>query len=177
MSETVETSGEYLSPHDKIADTDAKNELAAIHQMLAELDSAREHIAKDIDNVDKIYYSRLPVALFHATTQERAMQIAQDGLKPSKLQFEKKAAVSLSDTVKYAKFCASVTQNVNPSELVVLEITTQGLDRENMESYLLLDNPHDSTEKLHEVHSLVPISPDWVHQLSDDEIHAIEAEE
>ncbi len=149
-------------------------ELTKIHQVLADLDTYAEGLRAQSAEVDQKYYSVLPEALYHATTREKAEQILTDGLRPSQLQFEDRAVVSLSDTIAYARFCASVTQDVDPSELVLLEVTTQGLPREQFESYLSFDNPHEPGDKLHEVHSMEPIGSDWIHRLADSEAVDIE---
>lgn len=150
-------------------------ELTAIHGVLADLDKYAEGHSGRQPEEDLKFYSILPEALYHATTKEKARCILIEGLRPSALQFEDRAVVSLSDTVAYARFCASLTQDTEASDLVVLEITTQGLPREQFESYLPFDNPLEPGEKLHEVHSNEPISGDWIHQLSDEEVSDIES--
>lgn len=158
-----------------------KLDLDALHDFLAGLDQWAEEIRQqadaDSESVEQIYYSRLPEALFHATTKGKAKQIKAEGLKPSTLQFEDNEVVSLSDSIGYAKFCASQTQGVAPEELVILEVTTQGLDREEAKSYLQMDNPYVKGEKLHEVHYGKAVNPDWIHELSPAEAAEIELTE
>lgn len=155
--------------------------LDSIHQLLFELDIWAEDMRRqgdaEAEAVDKIFYSALPVALFHATTREKADKIAREGLLPSRLKFDDEAVVSLSDTIGYAKFCASTTQGVDPADLVVLEVTSRGLKRDLTKSYLKLDNPLQTGEALHEVHYAEPISPDWIHELSAQEVEEIEQQE
>jgi hypothetical protein len=151
--------------------------LESIHRALAEIDALSENSVHSREWLEKVCYSRLPDALFHATTKDKAERIKEDGLNPSKLQYEDRKVVSLSDTVAYAKFCASQTNGVDPTELVILEVTTQGIDRENFESYLAFADPHDMNEQLHEVHSIVPISPDWIHRLTPEDVVQLESNE
>lgn len=155
--------------------------LDAMHELLVGLDSWVEKMKAqnqiEDEALDKIYNSRLPPALYHATTAANARRIATEGLKPSSLMTENTEVVSLSDTISYAKFCASETQGVAPGELVIFEVTVQGLDREEAKSYLLLENPLVPGEKLHEVHYGQPIDPDWLYQLTPAEIVDIELAE
>lgn len=157
-----------------------KLDLVTLHEILAGLDEwadgLRTESDEEVEAIEKIYHSPLPVALFHATTSENARLIMTEGLVPSSLQFEDREVVSLSDSIAYAKFCASQTQGVSPDELAVLEVTTQGLDRERAKSYLLLANPVLPDEPLHEVHYDEPISADWIHLLTPDEVAQIELE-
>lgn len=186
MSENSETpdnqEGGFSFPDLPIRATEVeKFDLDALHEFLAGLDRWADDMMKGADqeaqSIEQIYHSRLPGALFHATTRAGAEQIKKEGLKPSPLQFENNKVVSLSDSIRYAKFCASETQGVPPEELVVLEVTTQGLDREDAKSFLLLDNPLIRGEKLHEVHYGKPINPDWIYELSPHEIVDIERNE
>jgi hypothetical protein len=56
----------------------------------------------------------LPEKLYHVTTEKSAQQIIQDGLNPSKLYFEDREVVSLSDDINFAIRVAAETQNVDP---------------------------------------------------------------
>lgn len=160
---------------------DLAQELTSIHQMLADLqDWAKESEASSREAEaahDAMYYSKLPEALFHTTTPANAKRILLEGLKPHQLEFEPDKVVSLSDTIGFAKFCASVTQDTPKGELVVLEITTQGLDREVARSFLKLPNKIKPGEPLHEVHYTEPINADFIHQLSTTEVAELEKEE
>jgi hypothetical protein len=153
----------------------------SLQEFLADLDrwadEMRQRADTESEAVEKIYYSRLPEALFHATTKEGARKVRVEGLKPSPLQFEDNKVISLSDSIQYAKFCASQTQGVPPDELTILEITTQGIDREEAKSYLQMDNPYIKGEKLHEVHYAKAINPDWIHELTPEEAAEIERAE
>lgn len=156
-------------------------QLASIHQMLADFTEwAKEQEAngKEAEEMhEKMYYSKLPEALFHATTPAKAKRIMLEGLKPHQLEFEPDVVVSLSDTITFAKFCAGVTQETPEDDLVVLEITTRGLDRAQARSFLQLPNKVLPNEPMHEVHYYEPINADWIHSLTSDEIAEIEKEE
>lgn len=155
--------------------------LEQIHAMLADLDEWGRQLSRDAEEAyeleKKLYGSPLPTALFHATTPDRAAQIREKGLQPSRLSFEDRDAVCLSDTIGYARFCASKMQGVPPEDLVVLEVTTEGLPRDRIRSYLSLSNPIEPDEPLHEVHSEVPIQPDWLYELTPEEAAEIESTE
>ncbi|MBA3678807.1 hypothetical protein H0W80_01240 [Candidatus Saccharibacteria bacterium] len=152
-------------------------ELASIHQMLADLEDWAKQLAIESreaeDLHEKMYYSRLPEALFHATTQANAKRIMLEGLQPHQLEYEPESVVSLSGTIDFARFCASVTQDTD--DLVILEITTQGLNREQAKSFLQLPNKIKPGEPLHEVHYLEPISSDYIYELTVEQIQKIEA--
>jgi hypothetical protein len=156
------------------AEGERTNDLEQIHILMAELDHWAAKLREDgsLEAELAIYDSHLPEALFHATTKDAARRIMNFGLIPSPLIFEDRGEVSLSDTVDYALFCASETQGVDTSELVVLEVTTQGLERKSAKSYLRLDNPMTKGEKMHEVHYSKTINPDWIHELRPEEIAA-----
>ena len=175
-----EDGSEYNPDIPEVALTQLPNErLASLHTLLAELDDWADKIrsSKLLDRAEeeKIFHSPLPVALFHATTRANAEQIRIDGLRPSQLEFDKNIVVSLSDSVRYAKFCASITQATNENELVVLEVTTKGLERANTKSFLSFDDLVVVGEKMHEVHYDGVVSPDWIHELSAAEIAELEA--
>lgn len=161
--------------------SDKARELQSIHAMVAELNKwagvTAESAAEEQEKIEKMYHTPLPEALFHATTRERAKSIMKQGLLPHQLIFDEEEVVSLSDTVKYAKFCASVTQGVPEDDLVVLEITTQGLDRELAKSFLHLPPPSQPDVVMHEVHFCAPISSDFLYQLSPKEVSEIESQE
>lgn len=148
--------------------------LQEIHNAIAELDAQTR---QQRELTDEMYYSRLPLVLFHATTSQKAKRIMLEGLLPQRLIYEDTEVVSLSDTIGFAKFCASTTQGVAPSDLAVLEITTQGLDRELAQSFLTLLNPVKPNELLHEVHYHAPISADFIYKLSAEEAAEIEKTE
>lgn len=179
FSEPTPSIGNARSEQDP--QSDEARELQSIHAMVAELNKWAEELAdsaaEEQEKIEKMYYTPLPPALFHATTIERAKSIMQQGLLPHRLIFDEEEVVSLSDTVKYAKFCASVTQGVPEGDLVVLEITTQGLDRELAKSFLHLPPPSQPAADMHEVHYSAPISSDFIYQLSPEETSEIEAQE
>jgi len=154
-------------------------QLASIHQMIADLSEwAKEQDTNNREAEEmheKMFYSELPEALFHATTQANARIITLEGLKPHRLEFEPHEVVSLSDTISFAKFCASITQSTD--DLVILEITSQGLKREQAKSFLQLPNKIKPGEPLHEVHYFEPINSDYIHQLSQAQVAELEKTE
>ena len=152
-----------------------------IHAMLAELDEWSRANMKELADQDelhrKMYETRLPIVLFHATTKEHAKSIMLQGLLPHQLEFAHEEVVSLSDTIAYARMCASVTQNTPEDELVVFEVTTQGIDRDQAKSFLHIPPPGFPDAEMHEVHYLEPINSDWIHQLTPEEVAEIVVKE
>lgn len=151
-----------------------KPSLDALHHAIADISREVDELIRQADAegdaIEKMYYSRLPLGLYHATRKENAGSIKAEGLHPSELMYENDQAVSLSDTIEYALMCAGITQGAAPEELTVLEITTQGLDREMAKSFLQMPNPFKPGENLHEVHYSETINPDWIHELTSEEI-------
>lgn len=101
----------------------------------------------------------LPEKLYHVTTKQNISTILGgdgDGLNPTKLKFEDKEVVCLSDDIDFALRVAQNTQNTDPRNLAVLEIDTQYLLPSRTHNYLRkadpsASNPVDAAE-IHEVH-------------------------
>lgn len=108
----------------------------------------------------------LPEKVYHVTTKQKAQQIIQEGLNPTKLIFEDKEVVCLSDDVNFAMNVASVTQNVAPQNLVVLEIDTQYLMPSRVHNYLRkadFDNSRSlDAAPIHEIHYDSIITPEAI---------------
>jgi len=157
------------------------NNLAQLDELMDMLKHMEDESNIDLRNKRKMYETPLP-PLFHATTAEGAKAIARDGLMSSELMFDNSEVVSLSDTVKFALDCAAETRQMPREQLVVLEITTRGQDRDLFKSFLkftvrdyeklaglppsgLPDGP------IHEVHfeGADGISPDFIYQLTPQE--------
>lgn len=138
-------------------------------ELMREIDELTEAAYRRLDEIDEqeaLYEKRrkpLPEKIYHVTTRENAQQIMQEGLDPSKLYFEDRKVVSLSDDIDFAIGVARITQNTNPHNLVVLEIDTEYLTPSRIHNYLREaepDNPDPmEAAAIHEVHYESTISP------------------
>lgn len=108
----------------------------------------------------------LPDKLYHITTRQNADQIIRRGLDPSKLMFENRDVVSLSDNISFAMRIAQETQKTGFDDLVVLEIDTENLDRSLVENYLREADPDNPSPieaaAVHEVHYGATIPPEAI---------------
>ncbi len=108
----------------------------------------------------------IPEVLFHVTTKENAEQILKEGLDPSKLMFENREVVSLSDDINFALGVAKITQGIDPKKLVVLEIYTKYLTPSRIHNYLRSEDPSDpdpiNRAAVHEVHYESTITPEAI---------------
>ena len=147
------------------ADAKPEKTTQEIDEMISALDRWRNKLEKN----EKYYEKRrkeLPEKLYHITTRQKLKQILEEGLEPSKLIFENKEVVSLSDDIDFAVKIATKTQHTTPSNLVVLEIDTGYLIPSRIENYLReadSDNP-DSLDAaaIHEVHYESNIPPEVI---------------
>ncbi len=108
----------------------------------------------------------LPDKLYHVTTRQNADQIIREGLNLSKLIFENRDVVSLSDDIFFAMRVAQETQKTDFDDLVILEIDAENLDRSVVENYLREadpDNPNPvEAAVIHEVHYGAIIPPEAI---------------
>lgn len=115
---------------------------------------------------DEARQKRIPEKLYHVTKRSNADQILQEGIDPSRLIFENKEVVSLSDDIQFALSVASQTQNVPEANLTVLEIDTAYLTPSRIDNYLREEDPTESnpTEAaaIHEVHYQSTIPPEAI---------------
>lgn len=124
---------------------------------------------KELEIEEKKIRSRelpIPDFLYHVTTRENAQQIRNEGIDPSKLYFEDKEAVSLSDDPEFAFRVAEKTQQINKRNLVLLKIDTQYLTPSRIESYLRTEDPNKEdllkASAVHEVHYTATIPPEAI---------------
>ncbi len=141
-------------------------------KMMKEIDDFTEAMHRRLNELDEQearYEKRrkpLPEKLYHVTTRENAQQIMREGLDPSKLYFEDREVVSLSDDIDFAIGVARVTRDTSPQNLVILEIDTLHLTPSRIHNYLReaeQDNPDPmEAAAIHEVHYESTISPDAI---------------
>ena len=141
-------------------------------EMMKEIDEmyeAAHRRLKILDEQEARYEKRrkpLPEKIYHVTTRENAQQIMREGLDPSKLYFEDREVVSLSDDIDFAIGVARVTRDTSLQNLVVLEIDTQYLTPSRIHNYLRIAEPDNSdpmeAAAIHEVHYESIISPDAI---------------
>lgn len=109
---------------------------------------------------------KIPEKLYHVTTKQNAKQILREGIDPSKLYFEDREVVSLSDDKNFALNVAVITQNTDVKNLVVLEIDTRFLTPSRIDNYLTKADPENPNPiegaEIHEVHYDSVIPPDAI---------------
>jgi hypothetical protein len=164
---------------------------AAWRRAMTELDNASSDLraGPELSALeDKLHYSALPEALYHATTVDAVTAIMRDGLRPSPLLDGAKPVVALSDNAEFALAVAALTQQVSPDQLRLIEVTTQGQSRADFLNYAALTpaeyarlGGYDEAQvqaaaAIHEVHYFDaadrPINPDFLHLLSTEELRA-----
>ncbi len=131
-------------------------------RMLNQIDDLIESMhkrLKELDEQEAKYENRrkpLPEKLYHVTTRENTQKIMSEGLDPSKLYFEEREVVGLSDDIEFALGVARLTQDEKPENLVLLEIDTHYLTPSRVHNYLREPEPENSdpleAAAIHEVH-------------------------
>lgn len=135
-----------------------------------------ENLQKEVDRYrDKLYEEErylkerqkpLPDKLYHITTRQNADQIMRGGLDPSKLIFENRDVVSLSDDIPFAMRLVQETQKTNFDDSVIFEINTKNLNHSFVENYLREANPDNpnpiEASAIHEVHYGAAVPPEAI---------------
>ncbi len=141
-------------------------------ELLKNIDEFHEEMRRRLDEIDEkeaAYEKRrkpLPEKLYHVTTRQNAQRIMREGLDPSKLIFEDREVVGLSDDIDFAMRVAQETQQTIAGNLVILEIDTRHLMRSRIENYLRTADPENpdplEAAAIHEVHYESTIPPDAI---------------
>lgn len=143
-----------------------------VEQLSSEVDEFHAEMRRRLDEIDEkeAYYEKrrkpIPEKMYHATTHQNAQRVMREGLDPSKLIFEDREVVGLSDDIDFAMRVAQETQQTTAGNLVILEIDTRHLNPSRIENYLRTSDPKnpDPTEAaaIHEVHYESTIPPDAI---------------
>ena len=141
-------------------------------ELLKDVDEFHAGMRRRLDEIDEkeAHYEKrrkpLPEKLYHVTTRENAQTIMRGGLDPSKLIFENREVVGLSDDIDFAMRVAQETQQTTAGDLVILEIDTRHLSPSRIENYLRTADPENldplEAAAIHEVHYESTIPPDAI---------------